>query len=385
MNGAGLIKIASTYLDKGWKTFCKAFGYSYAVPWCCIFVWYIFKECKISKLFYSGKKVCNCRTAFLWCLANLPKIKMADAKPGDIVFFTWTKKGNNSFNPARTIDHIGFIRKKGTSATAYTIEGNTNSRNPAVSKVANKTREKAVVLGIFRPKYKSGTTSKSIADVVAYAKKRAKEKHKYKNGGSHSWKTTVNCTWFVATCYKDCGYPDIYKRMMTNKYWRHPANKENLGPYLDQHNKKGVNKKKLLPGDILARKAITMPGVWHSVMYIGNGKVAEAVPPHTKIGKVTKRYVYSFRPTEKKAEKSAKKSTKKKTDKTVEHKATYEVIAKNGSNVRARATKFSSRVGGVAKGKTVKSSKKHGNWIYVPAKQGWICIKSEDNIYLKKK
>lgn len=382
MTGAGIIKQAKKYLGKNWKTFCPDYGFNYAVLWCCIWVWWQFREAGLSKLFYGGKKVCNCRVAFYWCNANLPKIKMADARPGDIVFFTWTGKGNNSFNSGRSIDHIGFIRAKGTSMTAYTIEGNTNGSTPSTTKVANRTRAKAYVLGIFRPKYSEGT---GLSDVVAYAIKRAKEKHKYKNGGSHSWKTTVNCTWFVATCYKDCGYPDIYKRMMTNKYWRHPANKENLGPYLDQHNKKGVNKKKLLPGDILARKAITIPGVWHTAMYIGNGKVAEAVPPHTKIGKATKRYVYSFRPTEKKAEKSTEKSTKKKTVKTVEHKATYEIIAKNGSNVRARATKFSSRVSGVAKGKTVKSSKKHGNWIYVPALKGWICIKSGDDIYLKKK
>ena len=378
MTGSEIIKQATKYLGKNWKTFCPDYGFNYAVLWCCIWVWWQFRKAGLSKLLYGGKKVCNCRVAFYWCNSNLPKIKMADARPGDIVFFTWTGKGNNSFNAGRSIDHIGFIRAKGTSMTAYTIEGNTNGSTPSTTKVANRTRAKAYVLGIFRPKYSEGT---GLSDVVAYAKKRAKEKHKYKNGGSHSWKTTVNCTWFVATCYKDCGYPDIYKRMMTNKYWRHPANKENLGPYLDQHNKKGVNKKKLLPGDILARKAITMPGVWHSVMYIGNGKVAEAVPPHTKIGKVTKRYVYSFRVTEK----STENSTKKKAVKTVEHKATYEIVAKNGSNVRARATKFSSRVGGVARGKTVKSTKKHGNWIYVPDLKGWICIKSGDDIYLKKK
>lgn len=160
MTGAKLIKQASKYLGKGWSTFCKKYGYSYAVPWCCIWVWYVFLANKANKLFYAGKKVCNCRVAFMWCLANLPKIKMADARAGDIIFFTWTGKGNNSFNYSRSIDHIGFIRKQGTSSIAYTIEGNTNGAKPSISKVANRSRNKAYVLGIFRPKYSSGTVAK---------------------------------------------------------------------------------------------------------------------------------------------------------------------------------------------------------------------------------
>ena len=126
---------------------------------------------------------------------------------------------------------------------------------------------------------------------------------------------------------------------------------------------------------------------YHSAIYIGNGKVAEAVKSGTRIGKLTKKFTFAYRFPEslRSTEKSTENNTKKKTVKTVEHKATYEVIAKNGSNMRARATKFSSRIGGVARGKTVKSSKKHGNWIYVPDLKGWICIKSGNDIYLKKK
>lgn len=382
MNGAGLIKKASTYLGEGWKRFCKAYGFSYPVAYCCIYVWYIFKVCKLSKLFYGGLKVCNCRTAFLWCLVHLKKVKMADAKAGDIVFFTWTGKGNNSFNPARSINHIGFIRKKGTSTTAYTIEGNTNSRNPAVSKVANKTREKAVVLGIFRPKY---PTNAGLTDVVAYAKKRAKQHIKYRNNGPHSWTTYVNCTWFASNCFKDCGYKDVWKRMNTNKYYAHPNGEKNLRPYFIQKNEKGLNKSKLIPGDIVIRKTST-PHVWHTAIYIGNGKVAEAVKSGTRIGKLTKKFTYAFRIPKKKAEpKPTPKPTPKPKTKTVEHKATYEIVAKNGMNVRAKATKYSTRIGGIGKGKKVKTSKKHGNWVYVPALKGWLCIKSGNSVYLKKK
>lgn len=381
MNGAGLIKKASTYLDKGWKTFCKAYGFSYPVAYCCIFVWYIFKVCKIPKLFYSGKKVCNCRVAFNWCLAHLPKIKMADARPGDIIFFTWSGKGNNSFNANRSIDHIGFVRAKGTGSVAYTIEGNTNGSTPSVSKVANRTRGKAYVLGIFRPKYAKDT---GRTDVAKYAIKRAKEHHKYKNGG-RSWTTGIDCHGFTGKCYEHCGFSGIAKRIWKKGAHKKFNTKEYLGEYLIQHNKKGLNKKKLLPGDIVYRP-FKHGGGYHSAIYVGNGKIAEAINSGTRVTKLTKKYTHAFRiPESARDKKEPAPKPKKKAVKTVAHKATYQVVALHGSNVRARATKFSTRVGGVKKGEKVKSTKKHGNWIYVPAKQGWICIKSGDSVYLKKK
>lgn len=586
MNGAGLIKKASTYLGKGWKTFCKAYGYSYAVPWCAIFVWYIFKACGLSKLFYGGLKVCNCRVAFNWCNAHLPKVKMADAKAGDIVFFTWSGKGNNSFNPARSIDHIGFIRTKGTSTTALTIEGNTNGSSPAVSKVANRSRGKAYVLGIFRPKYPSAVNT-GLEDVVEYATKRAKEHHKYKVGGK-SWETGIDCHGFTGACFGHCGYSEIKKRVWKNGFHKKFNTSEYLDKYLVQHNEKGLDKKKLIPGDIVMRPNKSMAG-YHSAIYIGNGKVAEAVKKGTRIGKLTKAYTYAFRiPTSAKDKKTTATSTKlkgidisywqgkiskagfqkafkagwkftiirigynrtlekdsvfennyknalaagmkvgvyyystalsveqakaeanytlqllkgrkltypvfidfedacqsnlgkdkskkiceafcaviekagypagvyasynfltnkiaeinkkyyvwlaqypkatykgryelhqyssttkvdgigskidvdtstlkggtypakvteetpKPKTKTVEHKATYEIVAKNGMNVRAKPTKYSTRIGGIGKGKKVKTSKKHGNWVYVPALKGWLCVKSGDSVYLKKK
>ena len=153
MTGKEVIKKAKTYKGDGGLIFCKAYGLNYIVLWCCIFVWFIFKEVKASKLFYSGGKVCNCRTAFIWCKAYLKKVKMKDAKPGDIVFFTWTKKGYNSYNANLSINHIGFIAKAGTSKVAHTIEGNTGNANPSKSKVMERDRAADVILGIFRPKY----------------------------------------------------------------------------------------------------------------------------------------------------------------------------------------------------------------------------------------
>ena len=383
MKGSTLIQKTQKYLNKNWSTFCKVYGYSYAVPWCCIFVWYIFKECNISKLFYGGLKVCNCRVAWNWCKAHMKHVKMADAKAGDIVFFTWSGKGYNKGSGAHSIDHIGFIRKKGTSSVAYTVEGNTNGSTPGISKVANRSRGKAFIVGIYRPKYAANTITQGNAKVASYAKKKALEHHKYKVGGK-SWETGIDCHGFTGKCFGACGYPEIKEKVWRKGSHKKFNTKEYLGDYLVQHNEKGLDKKKLLPGDIVYRKNKSMSG-YHSAIYIGNGKVAEAVKKGTRVAKKTKKFTYAFRIPVKKTANNTENSNKKTTVKTVAHKATYEVIAKNGSNVRSRATKFSSRVGGVAKGKAVKCTKKHGNWVYVPALNGWICIKSGDNIYLKLK
>ena len=153
MTGKDIIALAKKYLGYKGNTFCKAYGLNYVTYWCCIFEWYIFKEAKASRLFYSGGKVCNCRVAFYWCKANLKHVKMSDARPGDIVFFTWSGKGFNGGNSALSIDHIGFIERAGTSSVAYTLEGNTGATDPTVSTVRKRARNLQYILAIFRPKY----------------------------------------------------------------------------------------------------------------------------------------------------------------------------------------------------------------------------------------
>jgi hypothetical protein len=33
-------------------------------PWCCVFVWWIFKQAGASELFYGGKKTASCKTLY---------------------------------------------------------------------------------------------------------------------------------------------------------------------------------------------------------------------------------------------------------------------------------------------------------------------------------
>lgn len=139
MTGKQIIDKAKTYIGFGPTTFTKAYGVPHSTAWCCIFVWYIFKQCNASNLFFNGGKTAYCPDAMAWCRANLQRVSPAQAAEGDIVFFDW----NNNNSP----DHIGFIIRGGLTS-CQTIEGNTNGNKVAIRQRANST-----IIGIFRPKY----------------------------------------------------------------------------------------------------------------------------------------------------------------------------------------------------------------------------------------
>lgn len=53
-------------------------------------------------------------------------------------------------------------------------------------------------------------------------------------------------------------------------------------------------------------------------------------------------------------------------------------------NVRSGYSTSSAVIGKIEKGRAIKSTKQKGNWAYIPAKKGWVCIKDENQAYLKK-
>lgn len=156
VTGQDVVNKATQFLGEDSSRFCKDYGVAKGTAYCCIFVWDIFRMLGISKLFMDGGKTAYVPTAQQWLHKNCEWVKMADAQPGDIVIFTWDGNGYNAGNGSR--DHIGFIRKKGNSSTAYTIEGNTSG-----GIVDNRTRSSKYIRNIYRPKYgtSAGSTSSS--------------------------------------------------------------------------------------------------------------------------------------------------------------------------------------------------------------------------------
>ena len=112
--------------------------------WCCVFVWWLFREADASGLFFNGAK-----TAYAPALLTYHR-KMGQAvsggfKPGDVIFF--------DFNGNGTPDHVG-ICERWDGTTITTIDGNTGEGNEANGgAVMRRTRHKKYICGAYRPAY----------------------------------------------------------------------------------------------------------------------------------------------------------------------------------------------------------------------------------------
>ena len=114
-------------------------------PWCCAFVWDIFRMCGLSILFYDGQKTAYCPTFYNWAKQKGLVVPKETARYGDIVLFDWDGDG--------VADHIGFVESyNGVSYT--TIEGNTSTGNDSNGgQVMRRTRYASQIQAIVRPKY----------------------------------------------------------------------------------------------------------------------------------------------------------------------------------------------------------------------------------------
>jgi len=117
-----------------------------AYPWCCAFVWDVFRIAGASKLFYDGKKTAYCPTVANWGKSAHLTVPISQGRYGDIVLFDWGKDG--------VADHIGFIVKQWSDGSYQTIEGNTAVGNDSNGgEVMYRTRYQYQICEIIRPKY----------------------------------------------------------------------------------------------------------------------------------------------------------------------------------------------------------------------------------------
>ena len=116
-----------------------------AYPWCCAFVWDIFRLCGLSHLFYGGQKTAYCPAVYNWAKQKGLIVPKETARYGDIVLFDWGKDG--------VADHIGFVESYNGS-TYTTIEGNTSvDNNSNGGQVMRRTRYASQIQAVIRPKY----------------------------------------------------------------------------------------------------------------------------------------------------------------------------------------------------------------------------------------
>lgn len=119
-------------------------GKQYA--WCCVFIWWLFKEMGASELFYGGEKTASCTTLMNYYKKNDQEVK--EYKPGDLVFYDWGKKDGYAY-------HIGIITQVLSDGRIKAIEGNT-SRSGSQDNggmVLEQVRKKSQIVCVVRPKY----------------------------------------------------------------------------------------------------------------------------------------------------------------------------------------------------------------------------------------
>ena len=133
-------------------------GYSY--PWCCSFIWDIFRMCGASDLFYNGGKTAYVPAVVNWARKEGLIVDKKSGRYGDIITFDWDGDG--------VADHIGFIESY--NGVYHTIEGNTAVGNDSNGGcVMRRDRNVSTVLSVIRPRYdnvqsvptSSGSTSES--------------------------------------------------------------------------------------------------------------------------------------------------------------------------------------------------------------------------------
>ncbi len=130
-----------------------------AYPWCCAFVWWVFKQAGASSLFYGGKKTAHCATL----MSYHKKQKVTDYRPGDIIFF--------NFAGGAAAKHVG-ICETYNGSTITTIDGNTGVGNEANGgAVMRRTRDKKYIVGAYRPDYASVSVSPPKGDFMKYTVK----------------------------------------------------------------------------------------------------------------------------------------------------------------------------------------------------------------------
>ncbi len=132
--GSNRVKYNTVYYGR------EVSGSSY--PWCCAFVWWVFRTAEAKALFFGGKKTAYCPTL----MDFHKKQRVTDYRPGDIIFF--------NFDGGSRAAHVG-ICESWDGKRITTIDGNTGTGNEANGgAVMRRTRDKKYIVGAYRPAYK---------------------------------------------------------------------------------------------------------------------------------------------------------------------------------------------------------------------------------------
>ena len=122
------------------------------VPWCCIFLWWCFREAGERDAFYGGGKTASCAALLRWYRERGQTAPAEDIRPGDILILNFSGTGEPE-HCALAVQTVN--REEGWYRT---IEGNTSpgleGSQANGGSVALKVRNRKNVLGVCRPAYR---------------------------------------------------------------------------------------------------------------------------------------------------------------------------------------------------------------------------------------
>ncbi len=118
-----------------------------AYPWCCVFIWYIFREAGAAELFYGGGRTASCTTLYTYYSKRGQTVPTAQAQPGDLAFFVFDG------NTGGIMNHVGIVESVG-GGYITTIDGNTGTASQDNGgAVMRRRRALSYAGGTARPNY----------------------------------------------------------------------------------------------------------------------------------------------------------------------------------------------------------------------------------------
>ena len=75
-----------------------------AYPWCCVFLWWLFRKAGAAELFYDGGRTASCGTLMAWARGR-GRLVTAEYLPGDLVFLRFSGSGGPQ--------HVGIVETVG--------------------------------------------------------------------------------------------------------------------------------------------------------------------------------------------------------------------------------------------------------------------------------
>ncbi len=170
--GSNRVKYNTAYYGR------EVSGDSY--PWCCVFLWWLFREAGASALFFGGGRTASCGA--LAGDATRRGLFVRDGyQPGDLVFLRFG---------GTAIRHVGIVERVAADGSLVTIEGNTGTDDDANGgQVQRRTRPLRYAAGAFRPQYEEETmTQRQFNDMMeVWLRQRAEEAPSDYSAQARAW------------------------------------------------------------------------------------------------------------------------------------------------------------------------------------------------------